>query len=84
MAVSQVNHPPGKGWKTFAQVAAAMPRVGKQRIYRWLREEIAAGRMEAYRGSALNAVGRVSQQVWYRRRQRVRSPRQPAPGSTDP
>lgn len=52
--------PTGEGWLTRKEFQA-VAKCGERKTQRYLKAEVKAGRMEAFRGS-VNATG----QVWYR------------------
>jgi hypothetical protein len=61
----ETRSPVGDGWKTSVQLRKEFP-VGRVQNQRRLSTLVSSGAVEVFRGTARNASGSVSQQVWYR------------------
>jgi hypothetical protein len=59
------NLPPGEGWQTMKQIIESFGG-GKGRTRRAIDAEVAAGRMEVFRGSEVSRSGCPAPQIWYR------------------
>lgn len=63
--VKKVKEPVGGGWLT-AMEFAKKANLSRGHTGEFLKEEVAAGRMERFVGSQIAPTGRPTQQVWYR------------------
>ena len=58
--------PEGDGWITAEKIRAQLPKMGDDKFYSFLRDEIEADRIEKFDGHVLGEKGKLRRQVWYR------------------